>query len=220
MLILSQNSKSLFEELWEYFDETYFSPEIPKLDNFNFGTGSLISLKMILIGLTAGLIIASFITIYNKRFIGDFVRRVLKEECLDHERAKTLSELGYQKNIGIRSALRSGRPLSHWVRCVEEDEFYTEMNKKREEFNEAHKNEKKPPKFKEVEFKRDVKTMHFYILEEKKHAADIKFDAKGANWVSFIIVVIVSVISCAFLSFILPDLIKMVDNFINVFKNT
>ena len=213
-----QTEKSLFQELYEYFDETYFSPDMPHLENISFGAGTLISLKMILIGITLGLIFASFITIYNKRYIGGFIRKMLKEGCHDASSAKTLEELGYSKKIGIKYALRSGSPLSRWARCIEEDEFIANMKKKREEFEEVHKNEKNAPKFKEVEFKRNVKTMHFYIPEEKKYAADVKFDAKGANWISFVLVAVVSIALCAFLSFVLPDLIKMADNFISTVK--
>lgn len=213
---LSVGGKSLFEELWEYFEQTYFSPEIPALDNFDLGTGTLVSLKNILIGLTLGLILASFITIYNKRYIGRFVRKLLSEECISHESAKTLTELGYQKNFGIRQAIRADKPLSRWIKCVEEDEFYKEMNKKREEYEAAREKDPGMPKFKEINFKRDLDTMHFYIPEDKKYTIDVKYDAKGANWVSFILVVVISIAACAFLSFALPDLIKMVDNFITV----
>ncbi len=218
LYIFTNNEKNLITELWEYFVDTYFSPEMPSLDNISFGTGTMISLRMILIGLTFGLIFASFITIYNKRFIGSLVRKLLKEECLSADSAKTLSELGVSKNPLIRFSLRGGSPLSRWVKCVEEDIFNAEMARKREEFDEAHKHEKKPPKFKEISFTRNAKKMHYYIPEEKKHAADIKFDAKGANWVSFILVAVISILLCAFLSFILPDMIKMIDNFISEMK--
>ena len=219
LYLFSSNEKSLIEELWEYFEETYFSPEIPYLENFSFGTGSLVTLKTILIGITLGLIFASFVTIYNKRYIGGFIRRMLKEECLDAERARTLDELGYLKSFGVRRAISSSGTLTRWVRCVEEDEFYAKQDAERAEFEKAHEGDKNPPRFKETDFKRDVKTMHFYIPEERKYAADIKFDAKGANWLSFALVVVVSIALCAFLSYILPDIIKMVDNFISVTRN-
>ncbi len=219
LYLFSSNEKSLFEELWEYFEETYFSPEVPYLENISFGTGTLVTLKTVLIGITLGLIFASFATIYNKKYIGGFIRKLIKDECLDAERAKTLDELGYLKKFGVRRAISSNGTLIRWVRCVEEDEFNTKQDAERAAFEEAHKNDAKPPKFKEIEFKRDVKTMHFYILEEKKYAADVKFDAKGANWLSFIFVAVVSIALCAFLSYILPDIIKMVDNFISVTKS-
>ncbi len=213
---ISTGGKSLFEELFEYFEETYFSPEIPQLDNFDFGTGTLISLKTILVGLTIGLILASFITIYNKKYIGSFVRKLLAEECLDKKSAKTLAELGYLKSLGVRQAIKSDKPLSRWIKCVEEDEFYEEMERKRAEYEEAHKDNPKAAKFKEAAFKRDVATMHFYVPEDKKYTIDVKYDAKGANWVSFILVAVISIAACAFLSYTLPDMIKMIDNFITV----
>ena len=218
LYLFSTNEKSLLEELWEYFDETYFSPDIPYLENISLGTGTLVTLKTVLIGITLGLIFASFVTIYNKRYIGGFVRKLLKEDCLDAERAKTLDELGYLSKYGIRYAIRSSGTLTRWIRCVEEDEFYAKQDAECEAFEAAHKDEAKPPKFKEREFKRDTKTMRFYIPEEKKYAADVKFEAKGANWLSFILVTVVSVVLCAFLTYILPDIIKMVDNFISIAK--
>jgi len=219
LYLFSANEKSLIEELWEYFETTYFSPEIPRLNNFTLGTGTLVTLKTILIGLTFGIIFASFITIYNKRYLGGFIRKLLHEECLGASSAKTLEELGYAKSFGVKHAIKTDGTLSRWVRCVEEDEFLAEIEKKRTEFEEAHKADEKPPRFKEISFKRDLNTMHFYILEEKKYAADVKFDAKGANWGSFALVAVVSILLCAFLSFVLPDIIKMVDNFISVMKN-
>ena len=223
---ISVGGKSLFEELWEYFVETYFSPEIPPLDNLDLGTGTLVSLQSILIGLTLGLICASFITIYNKRYIGSFVRKMLSEGCINKENAKTLEELGYLKHPAIRQSLKTDKPLSRWIKCVEEDEFNEEIAAKRKEFENnitinTSKSKKKDKniKFKEAYFQRDVNTMHFYIPEDKKYAIDIKYDSKGANWISFIIVVIASIIACAFLGFILPDLIKMLDNVITVLGN-
>jgi len=215
---MSIGGKSLLEELWEYFEETYFSAEIPPLDNLDLGTGTLISLKTILVGLTLGLIFASFITIYNKKYIGKFVRKLLSEECLSHESAKTLAELGYLKNPGIRQAIKTDKPLSRWIKCVEEDEFYEDMKRKREEYESAREKDPTLPRFKEINFKRNVNTMHFYISEDKKYTIDVKYDAKGANWVSFILVAVISIVVCAFLSFVLPDLIKMIDNFITVVK--
>lgn len=219
LFLFSANEKSLFVELWEYFVDTYFSPEMPHMDNISLGTGTLVTMKTIIIGLTFGLIFASFVTMYNKKYIGGFVRRLLKEECFDPNRAKTLDELGYTKSFGVRHAISSNGTLVRWVKCVEEDEFNAEIDKKRAEFDEMHKNDPKPPRFKEIEFKRDTKTMHFYIPEEKKYAADIKFDAKGATVRSFVLVAVVSILICAFLSYMLPDIVKMVDNFISVMKN-
>ncbi len=212
------SEKSLGEELWEYFVDKYFSPDVPYLENFTLGSGTMISLRLIIIGLSIGIIIASFGTLYTKRYIGDFVRKMIREECLDAARAKTLAELGYLKSPGVRGVIKTRGSLSRWVRCVEEDKYNKDLQKKREEFEEAHKGDAKKPKFKEVEFVRDLNTMHFYIPEEKKYAAEVRFDAEGAHIGGVILVSIGAVALCVFLCYILPDMLKFVDNFISVMK--
>ena len=219
LTLMLAKQKGLLAELWDYFNETYFSPEMPYLENFSFGTGTLISLQTIILGLTVGIIIAAGSSIYSKRYIGDFVRKVIYEECFDAERAKTLYDLGYLKSPGVRNAIKSYGTLSRWIRCVEEDEYLAEMEKKRAEFDELHKDDKKPPKFEYPEFKRDLNTMHFYILEKNKYAAEVKFEKKGASWGAFFLTAILAIILCAFVCYMLPDILKMVDNFISVVGN-
>lgn len=216
LLAAAKGSQSLIEELWEYLVETYFTLNLPYFENFSIKTTGLVTLPNILIGLTLGIIIASACTIYNKRYVGAFVRHMLYNDCLDHNSAKTLYELGYHKNPTIRSVVKSGKTLSKWVRCVEEDEFNADIERKREAFAEEHKNDPQKAKFIAPEFKRDPGTMHFYIPEEKKYAAEIKFDAKGANILTLIIVTVIALVLCAFLFYILPDVLKMIDNFISV----
>lgn len=210
--------QSLIEELWEYFVDKYFSIELPYLENFSIKTGGLVSITGIIFGIAIGIVIAAACTIYNKRYIGSFVRRVLSCQCFDAKSAKTLDELGYLKSPGVRGVIKSGGSLSRWVRCAEEDEFLSEIEKKRAEFEEEHKDDEKKPKFVEPEFKRDLNTMHFYIPEDKKYAADIRFDEKGANIGVFIAVVIFTILLCAFICYFLPDLLKMIDNFISITK--
>jgi hypothetical protein len=218
LFLATSAEKGLLQELWEYFIDKYFSVEMPYLENFTVTSNSLISIRLIIIGLTFGLIAAAIMTVYNKRYLGDFIRLLISEECFDASSAKTLSELGYLKNPVIRGVIKSGGSLSRWARCVEEDEFFAEVDKKRKEFEEAHKDEKHPPKFKAPEFRRDCNTMHFYLPGEKKYAAEIKFESKGAHWGMVIIVAIIALIVCAFLCYMLPDVLKMVDNFITMAK--
>ena len=142
LTLMLAKQKGLLEELWDYFNETYFSPEMPYLENFSLGTGTMISLQTIILGLTIGIIVASAGSIYSKRYIGDFVRKIIYEECFDAQSAKTLYDLGYLRSPGVRNAVKSYGTLSRWIRCVEEDEFLAEMEKKRTEFEELHKNDK------------------------------------------------------------------------------
>ena len=210
--------QTLFEELWKYFVDIYFSIDLPYLENFSIKSGGLVSIRGIIIGIAGGIVIAAACTVYNKRYIGSFVRRVISCRCFDAASAKTLDELGYLKSAGVRGVIKSGGSLSRWVKCAEEDEFFAEIEKKRAEFEEAHKDDAKKPKFVELEFKRDLNTMHFYIPEEKKYAAEIRFEDKGANFGVLIVVIIAALLLCAFICYFLPDILKMIDNFISITK--
>lgn len=216
--IFLASQKGLLTELWEYFVDKYFSPDVPYLENYTFGPNSLVSLRWVILGITFGIILAAIGSVYNKRHIGDFVRKMIYEDCLDADRAQTLYDLGYMKNPGVRSVIKSNGTLSRWVRCVEEDEYMEKMESAKQEFDELHQNDKKPPKFTYPEFKRDCNTMHFYIPEEKKYAAEIKFDDKGANWFAVILIAIVAIVICLFVCYILPDVLKFIDNFITFMK--
>ena len=210
--------QTLFEELWKYFVDKYFSIDLPYLENFSIKSGGLVSIRGIIIGIAVGIVIAAACTVYNKRYIGSFVRRVISCRCFDAASAKTLDELGYLKSAGVRGVIKSGGSLSRWVRCVEEDEFFAEIEKKRAGFDDAHKDDAKKSNFVEPEFKRDLNTMNFYIPEEKKYAAEIRFEDKGANFGVLIVVIIAALLLCAFICYFLPDLLKMIDNFISITK--
>ena len=209
-------NKGLLEEIWEYIVDNYFSVDMPYLENFTVKANALVSIRMIIIGITIGIVIAAISTVYTKRYIGDFVRKMIYEECFDKDSAKTLYDLGYLKSPGVRGSVKTGGTLCRWVRCVEEDEFLIEVNKKRDEFFELHKNDEKPLKFKAPEFIRDCNTMHFYIPKDKTYAAEIKFDKRGANMGSAILVSVAALLLCIFACYIVPDAIKLVDNFITV----
>ena len=213
-LIFAENS--LIAELYEYFSNKYFSLEMPLLDNFTIEARTVSTIRMMILGITVGIIIAAAASVYNKRHLGSLIRTMIEKDCMSPDKAMTLEELGHHKSIGIKNAVKSGGTLWRWARCREEDEFFAEMAKKREEFEKLHEGEAKPPKFKELGFKRDCKTMHFYLPEEKKYAAEIKFDKKGFKWSGVVIVGIFAIILAVFLCYMLPDVIKYLDNFITV----
>lgn len=203
-------------DLWSYIFDNFLSTELPYYENFDIQSNALFSLRGVIIGITIGIIIAAISTVYNKRYLGDFIRLLIYRDCLDPARAKTLSELECDRSAGVRNAIRSGGQLTRWVRCAEEDEFYEVQEQQRIAHEELHKDDKHPPKFRELTFKRDCRTMHFYIPEELKSSAEVKFDSKGANWLGVLIVsgiaIVVGLLSCYYL----PEVLTYVDNFLSI----
>lgn len=203
-------------DIWSYIVDNFFSTEMPYYENFTVQSNALVSIRWIIIGITVGIIIASISTVYNKRYLGDFIRLLIYRDCLDASRAQTLAELECDRSVGVRSAIKTGGHLQRWVRCAEEDQFYASVEQQRTEHEELHKDEKYPPKFRDLTFKRDCKTMHFYIPEDLKDSAEVKFNTKGANWLGVITVSVISIAVCLLLCYFLPDVLTYVDNFLSI----
>lgn len=214
---LLSESKSLFEELWEYITDKYFNPQTGNYSTINGGTSRLISLRIIIIGITVGICVAAILTLVDKKHLGGLVRKMLYDECIGKENAKTLYDLGYGKNPTVRGSVKNGSVLKKWVRCVEEDEYYDSLKQKEEEFYKAHEGDKKA-KFVAAPFKRDPSNHHFYIDEEQKYTAAVKFESKGTNIVTAVFVILIAIILCVFLCFIIPEMLQMFDNFLTGFK--
>ena len=110
---------SLLKELWDYLSEKYFTLNLGQYENLGFGgnSGSLINLSWAIMALCLGMVIAAVLAVYEKRGLGEFVRKLLSEECYTPESAMTLAQLGYRKNAAVRGALRGGS-LASIIDCV------------------------------------------------------------------------------------------------------
>ncbi|MBO5883079.1 MAG: hypothetical protein J6Q78_01580 [Clostridia bacterium] len=218
MMELAEQELPLWKEIWLYLYNTYFTDE-GVYENLGMGTGTLISPKLIIVGLFIGLAIAGFGMVYNKKILGGFVRKLLSEEILSEEKATTLSEIGYEKKALIKRALRTNHALKHVVVCVQEEKYYQEVAKKREEYNKKRKDDPTLPKFKEIEYKIDSENDRFYIPEDKKYLADVRYDAKGATWRGAIAFVIISLIVMIIAIIFTPYILKLIDDLVGTFKN-
>lgn len=200
------------------FFTNLFSPDMGEYEYIGV-SGSMI--RNIIVGLLCGFFLACCMTVFDRRVLGDFVRRVLYCECFSKETAMTLAELGYLKNSIIRGSLRGNVSLRRVVKCVEEEEFraraeaeYAALVKACEEAG------KKPPKRTFPTFKVDPTVMHFYIPEDLKYVADVKFEKKGANWVTLLVSFVLFLVLASLAAFLLPDLLQLIDNMMAQFDPT
>lgn len=63
----------------------------------------------------------------------------------------------------------------------------------------------------------DPSTMHFYIPDELRYRADIRYEKKGSGWLPFWIVSVATVIVAALLCVYLPTVLTWADNLISLF---
>ncbi len=62
----------------------------------------------------------------------------------------------------------------------------------------------------------DFQTAHFYIPEELKHRAEVRFDRRGSGWLFTALTVILCVVATALLCRFLPDIVQLMDNIIGM----
>lgn len=199
----AENELPLWKEICNLFYEAYFGTE-GYYEHLDMGTGSLLSLRLIILGIFLGIAAGSFVSVFNKRVLGGFVRKLLREECLSPETGKTLPELNYAAKLTIRRAVKKNVNLLRVVRCREEEEYLTAM--------EAEGRKKYPP------FRIDPDRHHFYIPEDMKYMADVKFEAKGMTWQSAIAFSILMIVTMLVLLGFLPNILSLLNDFVGMLK--
>ena len=177
-------------------------------DSFDFGDEGASAILRVIFALAAGIVLASLWSVYNKRYLGSLVRKLLAENATSSDNAKNLYELGFDDKLGVRFALRRGHTYSGCVVCVEEEHYLAEMQTKKEEFEATHAGEKRKPKFKHPPFKPDLDVMHYYIPEDKVFSAETRFSAKGANLTGIFIVLILLAIILIAATILVPKILE------------
>lgn len=191
--------KGLWEELLDWFYD-FFHPALEGYVNFDFGSGSMVNIRVIIFGIFIGVFVASLYMVYVKNIVGAFVRKLLAEKCLSEDRARSLAELGFERNPFVKLALR-GSLLASTVVHVEGGA------EKSGEDGEVI-----------AEAAETAVATRYYIKEEKKYAAEMRFHARGSGWPTLLFVLLISVI-CIFVIFgFLPQILRFVDNTISIFS--
>ena len=95
----------IFRLIVQYFEENYFSSSLNgDYQNLNF-THTATTLLMIVGGICLGVLLASFIVVFERRVVGRFIRTLLSKGAKDAQTALTLSDLGLEKNGFIKREL-------------------------------------------------------------------------------------------------------------------
>lgn len=175
-------------------------------DNFEL-YNPFISVKLIVWALFAGFVFAALLAVYNKRLVGGLVKKMLFEDCTSPEKAMTVTELGYGTDWFIKNALRTDNALLRFVKRIDVPAE-----------NADKKEAKAPEKSRGGHDVIDFSTAKFYIPEEVKYKADVRYASKGTDFVSFGICIVIFIAAAFAAIFLIPDLIQLIDNFIGTFK--
>ncbi|MBE6546101.1 MAG: hypothetical protein E7668_01505 [Ruminococcaceae bacterium] len=213
-VLAAEQGLSLWQELWQYFYETYFTDETV-YEHLNMGGGSLISVRNIIFGLFFGLVVAGFAVVFNKRVPGGFVRLLLKEACLSPETGRTLPELNSAHKLYIRYAVRRSVSLRRVVKCREEEDYLAEEAAEEEAYAKRREEDPSLPKHRRVKpFRIDPDRHHFYIPEEMKYTAEIKFEKKGTTWWGAVCFAVIMLIVFVLVLVALPQILEVLNDFV------
>ena len=214
---LSVNTDTtLWEDIWSYLYDVYLRVD-GNYTNIGLDKMPLFSIRMLVLGLFIGAVIACVVQAYHKQVLGGAVRRLIERGCLSADTALSARELGYEKSPLIRSALVRSSALRSTVRCVEEERFYKEQREAKEAYDKKRAQEKKLPRFKEQVYVGDAMEDHYYIPEELRIRAEIRFEKKGSGWGSTVISVIILLAVFIAVLLVLPLVLQFVDNFLGKF---
>ena len=215
---LSTGVKSLVEELWDYFVENYLNASAA-YPNLGMQNNPLISLPAILAGLLFGTMIAVCFATYDNFTVGSFVRKMLERGALGKENAVTLYNLSISEHSTVGRALRKSVSLRRIVRCVEEEEFYEMQAALGAEHDAKREEDKSLPEFKAKSFTFG-EGAHFYIPEEKRISAEIKYASRAVKFWAFPLVLLACIAVFLLLLVTLPNLLRLLDSLVGSFKST
>ncbi|MBQ3014301.1 MAG: hypothetical protein IJD75_04095 [Clostridia bacterium] len=189
---------STLGELISYFRETYFSIRFGAYDNFSVTEQTANIVNKIIPALIIGIIIAAIATVYCRHVVGQFVRTLIEKEALSPESGVTLFDTGAFRSTVVRRELCRGAFFKKVVRCREEEAFIAEKGSDTSY---------------QIDFTRD----HFYIPEELKDRAEIRFNPKGSSWLTVVLTAVLTPIVVGLICRFLPNILQFADSIITYF---
>ena len=215
-LFAADANMPLYEELWYHFYDNYINNQTIYQ---NLNMSGILSAQGIVIGLFLGLAIATVAASVTKKLNSVMIKKLISEECLSVDKAKSLPQLDLADKLYLRYAVRKSVNLRRVVKCAEEEEHDRRSADIAENYEEKRKeNPSLPKKFKPIEFKVDPDEHHFYIPEELKYTAETKFDEKGNSLLSTLFWLGVLLIVFVIIMIFLPNILSVIDSFVGSLK--
>lgn len=188
--IVNWYQTSVIKELLEFLDTRVFHINPTTYDHFSLTERAGNNLKNIFLGLIIGMIFAAIAAYYTRTVQGKFVRELIKRECLSPETAITLRECGFFCNPSVRRELSKGGTLSKITKLAD------------------------PPEDPGAEI--DFLTARYYIPEDTKYRAEIRFRTQGSGLFFLILTSAVCIALCLLFFRALPSLLRLADGLITL----
>ena len=183
-------------------------------ENFTFDS-PLFTLETVVWGLVIGVSIGAAFAVLTRRTLGTFVKRIHKAEAADPATAVTLEDIGMVKNPILRWSLREGKALRRYALCANEEECVI-ARPAPAGFEKVMRRvfsleESRPAKT-------DLTRARFYMPDEQRYEAEVRYDKKGTDLAGLIVSVVMLAARGLVVQWLLPELLGFLDRAISAMK--
>lgn len=181
-------------------------------ENFTFDN-PVTTLPIIIWGIFAGFVIAGILSYYNKNYLGAVVRSLVKKGANAPESALTFADAGIKAGFLRRRAVFYDGALTKYVKVANPEECETEQAQESAFIRGARR-------VFSIERKKkyDAAKAKFYILEEKRIQAELRYTEKGTSLRAVIIGIVAAFIVAVVAIRCIPYILELVDSVITLYK--
>lgn len=158
-------------------------------NKLNLSELSASSLEVIVWGFCIGIVLATLLSVFYKSFTAPFIKALIQAEAFDEARAKKLDELNFSGKWYIKNELKY--PFKTMRKYVI------------------------PAGDGETAKKIDVENERFYLPEEKKIEAELRFTEAKKPLFAILLTTVLVIMGAVFALYAAPELIQMLNNFIS-----
>lgn len=149
------------------------------------------TLELTVWSIALGAVFAILFTYYNRTILGGFVRTLINGGALSVDTAITLAEAGYQKNAFVKRALLKRNTFRKIVFEVDDEIIIA---------SEGHSFSARTKPI-------DLATARFYVAQENRIMAELRYDNKGADLFGVITSIIVILALAYVVTLVFPYLV-------------
>lgn len=168
----------------------------------------LMSLKVIVWCLCGGLILGALGSYFTRRDAALFIRKLIQDGIDSPDKAITLTEAGFARNLPVRMALRTGKPLRRLLTCANEDSFVVKKHGFIRRFFTTQSES----------VKTDLKTARFYLTEEMKYRAETRYNVKNVTPLDLLLSIVLLIAAGAVAVYAVPQLVNLLDGFLSAIE--
>ena len=181
-------------------------------DNFDLTSINGASFLFLVGALYAGILLGVLFAMISRVHSHNVVKALTDRGAVDRDTALTLDELGLSGSRVVRSLLKTDGTLRSVVRCANETEFpERKISAVRRFWRDKVLKNPLPPAT-------DFSLARFYIPEEKRITAELRFSKEEHPVRNFILAAVGLFALAVFTVFVLPELLTMFDNLITQVK--